>query len=146
MKRLCRSVQIHKWPNCKRKKVKTTHSNLRNVNESVQGIEEGILESSRRDPSCDNKRMQDAGLVTIKATYADDIIRFQIFSSSTMAELSENLYEGLPLTDGSFRIQYQDDEVLPHESGVIDYNQNEGSANFRSTGLNAYCSTHAFVY
>ncbi|KAK3013987.1 hypothetical protein RJ639_008147 [Escallonia herrerae] len=110
-------VQIPEWPNCKRKKatllqlstVEPTRSNLRNCNESVQGIEEGIPESNRRDPSPNNKR---TGLVTIKANYADDIIRFQISSSSTMAELLENLIERLPLTDGSLHIKYQDDEAL----------------------------------
>ncbi|KAK3003401.1 hypothetical protein RJ639_019396 [Escallonia herrerae] len=110
MKRLCRTVGISEWPSCKRKKVKPTHSNLKNLNESFQAIEERIPESSRKDPSCDNRRMQDATLVTIKATYADKIIRFQISSSSTMAELSVNLTERLPLMDGSFHIKYQDDE------------------------------------
>ncbi|KAK2991424.1 hypothetical protein RJ640_019070 [Escallonia rubra] len=110
MKRSCRTVGIFEWPSCKRKKVKPTHSNLKNLNESVQSIEERILESSKKDPLCDNRRMQEASLVTIKATYADDIIKFRLSSSSTMAELSENLTERLPLTSGSFHIKYQDDE------------------------------------
>ncbi|KAK3013988.1 hypothetical protein RJ639_008148 [Escallonia herrerae] len=110
MKRSCRAVGISEWPSCKRKKVKPTHSNLKNLNESVQSNEERIPESSWKDPSCDNRRMQDATLVTIKATYAHDIIKFQITSSSTMTELSENLTERLPLTGKSLRIEYQDDE------------------------------------
>ncbi|KAK2991419.1 hypothetical protein RJ640_019065 [Escallonia rubra] len=112
MKRSCRTVGISEWPSCKRKNVKPTRSNLKNFNESVQSIEERIPESSRKDPSCDNRRMQEAApaLVTIKAFYANDIIRFRISSSSTMAELSENLTERLPLTGRSFRIKYQDDE------------------------------------
>ncbi|KAK2991422.1 hypothetical protein RJ640_019068 [Escallonia rubra] len=112
MKRSCKSVEIFGWPSCKRKKVKPTHSNLKNLNESVQSIEEKIPESSRKDPSCDNRRMQDAAptLVTIKATYADNNIKFRITSSSTMAELLENLTERLPLTGISFRIEYHNDE------------------------------------
>ncbi|KAK2991418.1 hypothetical protein RJ640_019064 [Escallonia rubra] len=112
MKRSCRPFGILEWPSCKRKKVKPTRSNLKNLNESVQSIEERIPESSRKDPSCANRRIQDAApaLVTIKATYADDIIKFRITSSSTMAELSENLTERLPLTGRSLRIEYHDDE------------------------------------
>ncbi|KAK2991421.1 hypothetical protein RJ640_019067 [Escallonia rubra] len=111
MKRSCRTVGILEWPSCKRKKVKPTHSNLKNLNENVQSIEERILESSKKDPLCDdNRRMHEASLVTIKATYADVIIKFRLSSSSTMAELSENLTERLPLTSGSFHTKYQDDE------------------------------------
>ncbi|KAK2973021.1 hypothetical protein RJ640_012607, partial [Escallonia rubra] len=109
-KRVCRIVGISKWPSYKRKKVKHVQSNLKNVSESIQGIEERIPESSRRDPSGDSRRIQEAPLVTIKATYADDIIRFQISSPSTMAELSEKLTERMALTDRTFHIKYHDDE------------------------------------
>ncbi|KAK2966532.1 hypothetical protein RJ640_019061 [Escallonia rubra] len=92
------------------KTIRSPHA-LQTEGKVVQAIEERIPESNKRDPSCDNRRMLDTRLVTIKATYASDIIRLQIHSSSKWVELVENLTERLPLKVESLRIEYQDDKV-----------------------------------
>ena len=55
--------------------------------------------------------MKDVSTVTIKGKYKDITIKFQLSSSSGMAELVENITERLELLkDRAFSIKYQDDE------------------------------------
>lgn len=58
----------------------------------------------------DTAVMQDVNNMTIKATYNGLVIKFQLSSSSGMAELEEKVIQRLQLKEGTFIIQYQDDE------------------------------------
>ncbi|GAU49656.1 hypothetical protein TSUD_291540 [Trifolium subterraneum] len=76
-------------------------------------LEDQILEASRTNPPCFDfaplaeKEMK---IVTIKATYRDDIIRFRVSLNCGIVELREEISKRLKLEVGTFDIKYMDDD------------------------------------
>ncbi|CAL5359386.1 unnamed protein product [Camellia sinensis] len=63
--------------------------------------------------SCTKPRFtaaQDTSIVTIKAKYRDDFIKFQLPVSSGMLEFQQQVAKRLNLQGGTYRVKYQDEE------------------------------------
>ncbi|CAL5436016.1 unnamed protein product [Camellia sinensis] len=121
VKRVCREYNITWWPSCKRSK-----DNQLLSNKPVQGgVQEQILESSQ-PPISDPPHMQDmatashtmphftaaqdTNIVTIKAKYGDDFIKFQLPVSSGMVEFQQQVAKRLNLQGGTYHVKYQDED------------------------------------
>ncbi|XP_057969147.1 protein NLP7 isoform X2 [Malania oleifera] len=99
---------------------------LRNLCASTDApLDEQVLESIWTNPLCSNiasKQLdgstptaphtagQEVKMVTIKAIYGEDIIRFRISSTSGILELKEEVAKRLKLEVGTFDIRYLDDD------------------------------------
>ncbi|KAM7531449.1 hypothetical protein LguiB_034859 [Lonicera macranthoides] len=87
LKRICRDNGINVWPYRKRKK---------NIMHTIPH---------------DTIPLQDANnSVTIKATYEDDVIKFQVPLSLRMDDLREKVAKRLNLEVGSFKVKHKDDD------------------------------------
>lgn len=87
-------------------------------------LEDQVLEASRIHPPCSDfvhMQMQhmdtlnfaaqkEMKIVTIKATYRDDIIRFRVSWNCGIVELREEIAKRLKLEVGTFDIKYLDDD------------------------------------
>ncbi|XP_028106384.1 protein NLP3-like [Camellia sinensis] len=121
VKRVCREYNITWWSPCKRSK-----DNQLLSNKPIQGgVQEQILESSQ-PPISDPPHMQDmatayhtkphftvaqdTNIVTIKAKYGDDFIKFQLPVSSGMVEFQQQVAKRLNLQGGTYRVKYQDED------------------------------------
>ncbi|KAF5936064.1 hypothetical protein HYC85_027193 [Camellia sinensis] len=121
VKRVCREYNITWWSPRKRSKDNQSLSN-----KLVQGVvQEQILESSQPQIS-DPPHMQDmaiasrtkphftaaqdTSIVTIKAKYGDDFIKFQLPVSSGMLEFQQQVAKRLNLQGGTYRVKYQDED------------------------------------
>ncbi|KAL7168363.1 hypothetical protein ACSBR2_038744 [Camellia fascicularis] len=121
VKRACKEYNITWWPPYKRSK-----DNQLLSNKLVQGIvQEQILGSSQppiSDPphmqdmataSCTKPHFtaaQDASIVTIKAKYGDDFIKFQLPVLSGMVEFQQQVAKRLILQGGTYRVKYSDED------------------------------------
>ena len=104
----CRQNGVHQWPPHKRNKVNYPFSN--------QDV------SSSNLPT--DQAIQDGRTATIKATYRDDIIMFQLSFSSRMKDLEEEVGKRLKLEIRTFRIKYVDgdgDRILIACDGDLKY-------------------------
>ncbi|PNY04272.1 protein NLP6-like [Trifolium pratense] len=76
-------------------------------------LEDHILEASRTNPPCFDYAplaQKEIKIVTIKATYRDDIIRFRVSLNCGIVELREEISKRLKLEVGTFDIKYLDDD------------------------------------
>ncbi|CAL5443267.1 unnamed protein product [Camellia sinensis] len=121
VKRACREYNITWWSPYKRSKDNQLFSN-----KLVQGVvQEQILGSSQppiSDPphmqdmvtaSCTKPHfiaVQDESIVTIKAKYGDDFIKFQHPVSSGMVEFQQQVATRLKLQGGTYRVKHQDED------------------------------------
>ncbi|CAL5359391.1 unnamed protein product [Camellia sinensis] len=121
VKRACREYNITWWSSHKR-----SLDNQLFFNKLDRGVvQEQILESSQRpisDPphmqdmattSCTKQHFtaaQDTSIVTIKARYGDDFIKFQLPVSLGMVEFQQQVTKRLNLQDGTYRVKYQDED------------------------------------
>ncbi|CAL5435850.1 unnamed protein product [Camellia sinensis] len=117
VKRACREYNITWWSPGKRSK-----DNQLLSNKGV--VQEQILESSH-PPFFDPLHMQDmatasrtkphfptaqdTSIVTIKAKYGDDFIKFQLPVLSGMVEFQQQVAKRLNLQGGTYRVKYQDE-------------------------------------
>ncbi|GMQ03933.1 hypothetical protein CsSME_00049538 [Camellia sinensis var. sinensis] len=121
VKRACREYNITWCSPSKRSK-----DNQLLSNKLVQGVvQEQILESSQPQIS-DPPHMQymatasrtkphftaaqDTSIVTIKAKYGDDFIKFQLPVSSGMVEFQQQVAKRLNLQGGTYHVKYQDED------------------------------------
>ncbi|CAL5441025.1 unnamed protein product [Camellia sinensis] len=121
VKRVCREYNITWWSPRKRSKDNQSLSN-----KLVQGVvQEQILVSSQPQIS-DPPHMQDmaiasrtkphftaaqdTSIVTIKAKYGDDFIKFQLPVLSGMLEFQQQVAKRLNLQGGTYRVKYQDED------------------------------------
>ncbi|GMQ06974.1 hypothetical protein CsSME_00051358 [Camellia sinensis var. sinensis] len=121
VKRACREYNITWWSPYKRSKDNQLFSN-----KLVQGVvQEQILGSSQppiSDPphmqdmvtaSCTKPHfitVQDESIVTIKAKYGDDFIKFQLPVSSGMVEFQHQVAKRLKLQGGTYHVKHQDED------------------------------------
>ncbi|KAM7491494.1 hypothetical protein LguiA_034415 [Lonicera macranthoides] len=128
MKRVCRERGIKKWPFPKRKKFNPSLPPHKHANEFVEGRKERNLKCGRKEPSSSdmppeqptaavlsNKTsampMQVVRTMMVKATYGDDIVKFQLPFSSKMTELVEKVTMRFPVVmDTPLSIKYVDDD------------------------------------
>lgn len=111
-KRICRGLGIKRWESGKRKMGNNIPFKLK------EGFNDG--KSSRRNFSylglapvhetVVGHSSQDSSKMTVKATYVNATIRFELPDFSGIAELEENVIERLHLERKSFSIKYQDEE------------------------------------
>ncbi|CAL5438781.1 unnamed protein product [Camellia sinensis] len=121
VKRACREYNITWWSPYKR----STDNQLFS-NKLVQGVvQEQILGSSQppiSDPphmqdmvtaSCTKPHfiaVQDESIVTIKAKYGDDFIKFQLPVSSGMVEFQHQVAKRLKLQGGTYHVKHRDED------------------------------------
>ncbi|XP_045815559.1 protein NLP7-like isoform X1 [Trifolium pratense] len=77
-------------------------------------LEDRVLEASRTNPPCFDYAplaQKEIKIVTIKATYRDDIIRFRVSLNCGIVELREEISKRLKLEVGTFDIKYLDDDL-----------------------------------
>ncbi|KAM7465201.1 hypothetical protein LguiB_012763 [Lonicera macranthoides] len=118
MKRACRHHNIKKWPAPKRRKVNALR--VCSGNEGIEGTYKAETLCSDPPPrpatagisykASNSRQEQDVGTVTIKATHGGHTIRFQLPYLSRKSDLVEKVTTRLSLNEGSFNIQYQDEE------------------------------------
>lgn len=101
-KRICRDNGIKRWPSHKKKLDSQSSSKRRRVNDE---------EPSRKDSYCSGiSPLQDTDIITVKATYNEIAIKFEVLDSSGMVDLEDNVIERLKMERETFSIKYQDDE------------------------------------
>ncbi|KAK1403039.1 hypothetical protein POM88_002644 [Heracleum sosnowskyi] len=100
LKRRCRSVGITRWPPSKRKAIDngTGKSNFSSSTSPLQ------------DMSAISHRSQALEKMTVKATYNDVTIKFELTNLSGISELEDNVIKRLRLGRNKFSIKYLDND------------------------------------
>ncbi|KAL8156776.1 hypothetical protein AgCh_001764 [Apium graveolens] len=101
-KRICRDNGIKRWRSHKKKLDCQSLSKLRRVND-----EEPSRTNSYRSGI---SSPLDTNMITVKATYNEVAIKFEVLDSSGIVELEDNVIERLKVERDAFSIKYQDDE------------------------------------
>ena len=101
---ICRDNGIKRWRSHKKKLDSQNSSKLRRVNAE---------EPSRTNSYCHNiSPLQETDMITVKATYNEIAIIFEVLDSSGKVDLENNVIERLRMKRkrDTFSIKYQDDE------------------------------------
>ncbi|XP_057548953.1 uncharacterized protein LOC130827298 isoform X2 [Amaranthus tricolor] len=125
-KRRCRKNGIQNWA---KRKNNTNHLNANKYKRNTMPVDTFMFHDASKTSTKEAFRVvsqQDAGACEyssrvnkaassiqflVKASYKDDILRFNLESTSSMAELKEKVQERVQvLEDGKFKIKYQDDD------------------------------------
>ncbi|KAK1403046.1 hypothetical protein POM88_002651 [Heracleum sosnowskyi] len=101
-KRICRDNGIKRWQFHKKKLNSQSSSKLGRVNNE----EPSRTKSYRRGISS----LRETDMITVKATYNEIAIKFEVLDSSGMVDLEDNVIERLKMKRDTFSIKYQDDE------------------------------------
>uniref|UniRef100_A0A175YJB8 PB1 domain-containing protein n=1 Tax=Daucus carota subsp. sativus TaxID=79200 RepID=A0A175YJB8_DAUCS len=101
-KRICRDNGIKRWRSHKKKLDSRRSSKLGRVSDE---------DPSRTDSYCPGiPPLQDTDMITVKATYNEVAIKFELLDSSRMVDLEDSVIERLKVERDTFSIKYQDDE------------------------------------
>lgn len=121
LKRICRKHHIFRWPPCKAKKdkvsslkkcAKTTRGNINptnNPSSNLQQLQRDSVHTART--ISDVKEAENAArAIMVKATYGNDIFKFQLSLSSTKLDLEKEISLRVKLSIGSFKTKYLDED------------------------------------
>ncbi|XP_074332365.1 protein NLP7-like isoform X2 [Apium graveolens] len=101
-KRICRDNGIKRWRSHGKKLDSQSSPELRRANNE---------EPSRNKSSFSGIfPLQDTDMITVKATYNEVAIKFEVLDSSGIVDLEDNVIERLKIERNTFSIKYQDDD------------------------------------
>ncbi|KAL3519554.1 hypothetical protein ACH5RR_017703 [Cinchona calisaya] len=101
-KRICRNHNIRRWPPLKARKSNQAFAQQEIVQPCVENIGKRSVSNATR--------LQDDSRITVKATYKDDMIKFQLPLPARKMDLEEKVARKLNLSIGSFKIKYEDED------------------------------------
>ncbi|KAL3519552.1 hypothetical protein ACH5RR_017701 [Cinchona calisaya] len=101
-KRICRNHNIRRWPPHKARKCNQAFAQQEIVQPCVENIGKRSMSNATS--------VQDDTRITVKATYKDDMIKFQLPLPARKMDLEEMVARKLNLSIGSFKIKYEDED------------------------------------
>ncbi|XP_028119474.1 protein NLP7-like [Camellia sinensis] len=118
LKRVCRSYGFSRWPPHNKNMVGSSQPSESSPGVDHQQIPQLSSDQPFSQPSTavvhsnpHNTVIQDANIVTVKASYINDIIiKFPLPLSSGLVELQQQIAKRLNLEAGSYHVKYKDEE------------------------------------
>ncbi|KAG5563458.1 hypothetical protein RHGRI_006024 [Rhododendron griersonianum] len=114
LKRICREEGISRWPPCNRniKKFRSFRpSPAENEGQTRQRQNSDLPSNQASDSVAHTKpAFQDADIVTIKAKYENNTIKFPLSLPSRLAALQQEVAKRLDLEAGTYYVKYKDEE------------------------------------
>ncbi|KAJ9555840.1 hypothetical protein OSB04_010454 [Centaurea solstitialis] len=108
LKRKCKALGIYEWPrkDYLKRNVKHLYKSQSNTNE------EEDYGGAVQDPTANNRETYlDENIVTIKAMYADDMIKFHLpISSTTFGAIEKEIREAFKLNPSDYKVKYLDED------------------------------------
>ncbi|XP_058203706.1 protein NLP7-like isoform X2 [Rhododendron vialii] len=112
LKRVCRGYGIDRWPPRNIEKFRSFQpSPIENEGQTRQRLNSDLpLNQASNSVAHTNPAFQDADIVTIKAKYENNTIKFRLSLPSRLVALQQEVANRLNLEAGTYYVRYKDDE------------------------------------
>lgn len=126
LKRACRDYDIKRWPSSEKNKKNPSLFETSTSNKRVRGSEQqvlvsgsnsppplhhhNVLQSSAVESSQKHTKLAGSDVVLIKAKFGDDTVKVELFVSSGIGKLAEEVGRRFNLRIGSFKLKYLDED------------------------------------